>query len=170
MLRLHRFKHGYLLELYGGREMAGAGEVLTIVMLGGVLGAVGQGGRVVIGLKKRSDEEKSSPGSTDEFDATRLVVSLIIGFIAGVGAVFSIGLDAFTSIDIKLLVALAAAGYTGTDIIEGFLGRITSGSNNNTLVPAARTQNLAASLKLTPTPKLVSAAEFRKGLRPRHIA
>jgi hypothetical protein len=52
-----------------------------------------------------------------------LVVSLIIGFIAGVGAALTIGIDKLLKIDaqnIQLLLGIAATGYVGADFIEAF--------------------------------------------------
>jgi hypothetical protein len=106
--------------------MANANDVLSLVLLGGTMGMVGQGARAIIGLKKRSDSSRSAPADTEDFDPSRLVVSLIIGFIAGAGAILSIGLGVIQDVDIKLLLALAAAGYAGTDFIEGFVGNISS--------------------------------------------
>jgi putative chitinase len=103
-------------------------EVLGAVFLGGVMGLIGQGARTVIGLKKLHDENAAKgPNEQDSFIASRLVVSLFIGFIAGVAATLLLGLDKLADIkteDIDLLLGLAAAGYAGTDIIEAFVTRL----------------------------------------------
>lgn len=107
--------------------MASPGVVLEIFAVAGTAGMVGQVARALVGLKKRTYD--SAPGKADEFDAARLIVSLIIGSVAGIVTALSLGLDAFTSIDVKLLLALAAAGYSGSDVVEGLLGKITSNTS-----------------------------------------
>ena len=105
-------------------------EVLGALSLAGLMGMVGQGARAVIGLKKLNDANAAKdPSEADAFIASRLVVSLIIGFIAGVAAALALDLKklmALTGDDIGLLMGLAAAGYAGTDAIEGFVSRVGS--------------------------------------------
>lgn len=102
---------------------------LQIVALGGLMGAAGQGARTVIGLKKINDAAASAEvSSNDLFVASRLIVSLAIGAIAG-------GVAAITLIKVvagqppeataEQLFTLAAVGYAGTDAIEGFMSRIS---------------------------------------------
>lgn len=101
-----------------------ATELLGILTVSGLLGMVGQGARAVAGLKKLSDAaDAANASATDMFDASRLVVSLIIGFIAGVAAALTIGIDKLLIIDaqnIQLLLGIAAAGYIGGDFVEAF--------------------------------------------------
>lgn len=103
-------------------------SVLSALLLAGLMGMIGQGARVAIGLKKFAEEVKAAPpGEGDAFSAARLLVSLMIGFIAGVLAGLALGLDALVAIDassIKLLLGLAAAGYGGTDFIEGLFSQL----------------------------------------------
>lgn len=96
--------------------------LLTQLLLGGVLGAVGQGIRVVIGLKKEYDDVQMTGLAFDKaFSRSELGVSLIIGFVAGVLAYISlVGLDT-DLIDNNAVTALIGAGYAGTDFIEGFM-------------------------------------------------
>lgn len=92
------------------------------IILGGLLGMVGQGARVVVGLKKLNDEaaEKQKPFS-DLFSTSTLVVSLLIGFVAGVLALIGTsGIDT-ELIDKNTMLAIIGAGYAGTDFIEGFM-------------------------------------------------
>jgi hypothetical protein len=94
---------------------------LASVLLGVLLGALGQGARVVVGIKKQYDTA-SNPAinkSFDEwFDVKLLVISLFIGGIAGgLASVLIIGKD----MNVELLLGLIAAGYAGTDFIEGFM-------------------------------------------------
>jgi hypothetical protein len=77
-------------------------------------------------MKKLSDSAESANASAaDMFTASRMVVSLIIGFIAGVAAALAIGIDKLLKFDaqnVQLLLGIAAAGYVGTDFIEAFAG------------------------------------------------
>jgi hypothetical protein len=99
--------------------MATAGQVLTSLMLGGLLGIVGQAARAIVGLKRPIAESESD---FREFDAARLFIGFILGFVAGIVGVLLLGLDSFSTVDTKSILALAAFGYIGTDIIEGLLG------------------------------------------------
>jgi hypothetical protein len=93
---------------------------LNLVVLGMLLGAIGQGARAVVGIKKQFDLATGPSGKEwkEWFDLKRLVLSLIIGGIAGgLAAVFQID----SVISKQLLIGFAAAGYAGTDFIEGFM-------------------------------------------------
>jgi len=105
----------------------GVVEWLMIILLGGVMGAIGQGIRVVIGIKKLH-EDMAKDGKTlgDGFRGTTLVVSLLIGFIAG--ALAAITLVEGDKVERELLMGLLAAGYAGTDFIEGFMRKYLPGS------------------------------------------
>ncbi|ASC71285.1 hypothetical protein XM38_022370 [Halomicronema hongdechloris C2206] len=54
----------------------GAYEILAYLLLGALLGALGQGIRVIVGLKKKSDEHLTQPLRT-WFDPQRPVVELV---------------------------------------------------------------------------------------------
>lgn len=100
--------------------------ILTALFLAGLMGLVGQGARVVVGLKKLRDENlEQSPSEQDSFIASRLFVSLMIGFITGIAAGFLLGLPEIAKGGIEMLMGLAAAGYAGTDAIEAFTARLT---------------------------------------------
>lgn len=111
-----------------------ATDWLYLLVLGGILGIVGQGIRVVAGLKKVNDmalAEGKSFGSL--FDGSSLGLSLLIGFIAGALAI--IGMTGSTetvtpAIPLKkdLIVTIIGAGYAGTDFIEGFVKKRLPGS------------------------------------------
>lgn len=104
-----------------------ATDWVAIIVLGGILGVVGQGIRVVAGLKKvndRASAEGKNFGSL--FDGSSLALSLLIGFIAGALAMISMTGSAETatsaiSIEKDLVVTIIGAGYAGTDFIEGFV-------------------------------------------------
>ena len=104
---------------------------LQLILLGGIMGAMGQGARVVIGLKKLNDEVGAQasaalatgdtpPKTSDSIDVSRLLVSLLIGFIAGALAALTLNLPV-SGADTKPLFAFMAAGYAGTDFIEGIM-------------------------------------------------
>lgn len=106
---------------------------LHLILLGGIMGLMGQGVRVIIGLKKLNDEVGSKasaalatgdtqPKTSDSIDVSRLLVSLLIGFIAGALAALTLNLPLANG-DTKPLFAFMAAGYTGTDFIEGIMSR-----------------------------------------------
>ena len=116
---------------------------MSLLILGGVTGALGQVARVIVGLKKRYDETSFAGRSlTDEFDASKLFVSLVIGFTAGALAAVSIG-GADTTFDSEQLLGFAAAGYAGADFIEGIMRRSVpgqagqAGSGTSSTVPPA---------------------------------
>ncbi len=95
---------------------------IMLILLGGILGMVGQGIRTIIGLKKLHDEAvKLQKKFTELFTPSALWTGLFIGFVAGVLAMFgSAGFDAEV-IDKNTMMTVMAAGYAGTDFIEGFI-------------------------------------------------
>jgi hypothetical protein len=96
-------------------------EVLSTLILCGFMGALGQGVRAAVGLKSAATIGAQNPGQQAEFDAAYFTLSLMIGFTAGILAGLAIGLQKFAKIDPsdpKMLLAIIAAGYAGTDFIE----------------------------------------------------
>lgn len=101
----------------------GACDALCYILLGAVLGAVGQSIRVIVGLKKKFDEASlEGKPVKDWFELRHLLVSLLIAFVIGsIAGVLGV-LDLFgKEITKETLVALIAIGYSGTDFIEGFM-------------------------------------------------
>ncbi len=92
-------------------------EIVLFIILGIILGMVGQGARAVVGIKKRYD--KVSESREDWFDAKLLMISLMIGGIAG--ALGAIALLDRRVTDRQTLLTLITIGYAGTDFIEGFM-------------------------------------------------
>ena len=84
---------------------------------------IGQGIRVVAGLKKVNDQasaEGKSFGSL--FETSKLFLSLLIGFIAGALAIIGVtGSAGDVNPTKELIVTIIGAGYAGTDFIEGFI-------------------------------------------------
>jgi hypothetical protein len=115
------FYLGILMDIIGD-TMEIAVAILYIV-LGVILGAVGQGARAVIGIKKAADEAATTNKKIDEwFDVKRFLFSLIIGAIAGCLAAILL-LEA--PVNQELMLGLVAAGYAGTDFIEGLISKYT---------------------------------------------
>lgn len=116
-------------------------EWLQIVGLGALLGAIGQGARTVVGLKKVNDAASEANGSVrDMIETSRLLVSLAIGAIAGALAAIST-VENVAGIGTQQIVALIGAGYAGADFVEGFMARARPGDGNTSgaAVPASAT-------------------------------
>ena len=100
-----------------------AWTVLSYLLWGGFLGVVGQGIRIVVGLKKKYDESvRSGKKWEDIFDARQLWISLLIAFLIGIiagvlGVINYMGKE----INKEFLFTLIGIGYAGTDFIEGFI-------------------------------------------------
>lgn len=94
--------------------------VLESVALGLLLGATGQGIRVIVGMKKLYDNAaNNNQGIADVFDVRQFGISFVIGAVAGICAVFGL-LATNSPFDVRSLLGLVAAGYAGADFIEGF--------------------------------------------------
>lgn len=97
---------------------------LQLIALGGVVGALGQGVRMVVGFKKLHDATSGSNlGISDLVAMDRLLVPIGIGFVAGALAAASTITD-LAHISGQQILAIAAAGYAGADFIEGFMSRV----------------------------------------------
>jgi len=98
---------------------------MQLLGLGGLAGALGQGARTIVGLKKTNDAAGAANVSTREMiDGSRMIVSLAIGFIAGALAAIGI-VDDLSVIPAEQIFALTAAGYAGADFIEGLISRVS---------------------------------------------
>ena len=124
-------------------------QVIGALLLAGFMGALGQGIRAVIGLKQLADQNANAPpGTADTFQAARLAVSLMIGFIAGAfsGLALLNQLTQVSPTNYQTLLGLIAVGYAGTDAIEGFMSTYLPG-RIPTIPPAAdvvpRLQNIS---------------------------
>jgi len=94
-------------------------QTLGYLAVAGLLGIVGQGIRVCLGLKKLSDQAVNSEADMpDLFDARRLLISLLIGALAAILASIVL-IDHSQELNSNLLLEFAAAGYSGSDFIEG---------------------------------------------------
>jgi predicted chitinase len=102
----------------------GAAAVLALLLLYGLMGLVGQAARAAVGLKTMTSSAETAPNQQTEFNAAYLLISLMIGFVAGVLAGFGLSLPPVIVdgvIQVKILLGVAAAGYAGTDFIENSL-------------------------------------------------
>lgn len=102
-------------------EAQSALDWLTLLGLGLVAGAIGQVARAIVGLKKLADKE----GTDDMFSrlsTKRLVFSMVLGAAAGCLAAGVSGMRS-SGVTPEQLAALFAAGYAGSDFIEGFISR-----------------------------------------------
>ena len=131
--------------------------IFLALLLGGLMGMIGQGIRAVAGLKKMNvDAQNQGTTAQDLFMASRLIVSLIIGFIAGVIAASTMlsKLIAMTSGDISILFGIAAAGYAGTDFIEAMAPTIVGAAGKPaTPNPAAAAPSLSQNAPAAATPQ-----------------
>jgi hypothetical protein len=114
-------------------------QVLINLLLCGLLGLIGQGIRVIVGLKKLHEEavdqttlalpeagsQTTKAVYDDLFDARKLWLSLFIGFMAGCLASLARTDTEFTR---EVQLAIIAAGYSGTDFIEGIFKKLLPGS------------------------------------------
>jgi hypothetical protein len=95
-----------------------AADYLTLILLGGILGMVGQGIRVIVGIKKVNDAKDSD----NPLKYQRTIMSLFIAFsIGGIAGVLAAIGSMEAPIDKATIIAFLTAGYAGTDFIEGFM-------------------------------------------------
>lgn len=112
---------------------------ITLILFGGLLGALGQGLRSVVGLKKLRDSVgDDSAAYADAFSASRLIVTVFVGFVTGALTVltFSDQLQAMSASK-EMVLSVIAAGYAGTDTIEGLASKIPLKKNSAGTRPAS---------------------------------
>lgn len=132
-------------------------ELIYAVALCGIMGMVGQVIRVAVGMKKVYDKAADQgSGMPDLFETSRLSISLLMGFAVGVISmllldgqeILSAANETSAPIDRtdpeavksaeaaakaakdavkELLIGVAAAGYAGTDAVEGLFKRYLPG-------------------------------------------
>lgn len=103
---------------------------VTLILLGGYLGSLGQSLRIVVGLKKakRTAVELNLPLKA-VLDGRLLLRSLMTGFAGGALTLLVLqdeGLnDALGRVELSsgLMMAAVVAGYVGADLFEGLLRR-----------------------------------------------
>jgi len=115
--------------------------LLEVLILGGLMGLLGQGARAVVGLKGMADSARARDLTpNDLFEAARLIVSLLIGFLVGLAAalIYIKTTDPLKEPVWQVLIGFAASGYVGVDFLEGFISQYLSPS-----APAPTVQKLA---------------------------
>jgi hypothetical protein len=100
---------------------------LEIVVLGIIFGGLGQGARTIVGIKKLNDYADDTNPLSALIDGIRLLISFGIGGVAGAFAAVTLITDFTKSVPAEQLFAIAAAGYSGSDFIEGFISRVSGG-------------------------------------------
>jgi hypothetical protein len=129
-------------------------QLLAALMVGGLMGLLGQGARTVVGMKNMiADANSQGLDQDDVFRAARLLFSLLIGFLVGIAAAIMIGPDKLVTppIALQTLLGIAAAGYAGTDFIEGFISKFLPGATADKVANRAKLTSLVApAKKLTP--------------------
>jgi len=114
-------------------------EWIQVLGFGALLGASGQILRVVAGLKKLNDEANQKGVAVgDLFATSQLVVSILIGAVAGLLGAISLGVDPKAAIPVEKLSSLLGIGYAGSDFIEAFMlraAKTTSGTPGALLSP-----------------------------------
>jgi len=127
-------------------------DIINVIAAGGLLGILGQGIRMAVGLKKHSDVNAQKEGQAEPVDGSRLLISIFIGFIAG--ALFLLIRGVPKEMNNEFVFSVIAAGYSGTDFIEGlfktYLSKLNPGKENTTTATPTPTP--------TPTPAPVTTA------------
>ncbi|MGC3996415.1 MAG: N-acetylmuramoyl-L-alanine amidase [Anaeromyxobacter sp.] len=114
-----------------------ANEWITQFFLGALFGALGLGIRIVVGLKKVNDAAlHAGKKLSDEFSASTLLTSLLIGMVAGVLGTLTTQID-LQAISRENVVLLIAVGYAGADFIEGFVRKNLPGPAGGAALAAA---------------------------------
>lgn len=134
-----------------------ANQLITVLLLGGLLGMCGQGIRVIAGLKKGYDKAAANGlNFKDHFDPRSLMVSLFIGFTAGVLAVLAL-MNKINpnNLQSETVMALLGAGYGGADFIEAFMSRTQAaalpGAGTTDITPTASAGDAAIAAQCDPT-------------------
>jgi hypothetical protein len=98
--------------------------IINSVLAGGLLGALGQGVRTAVGLKKFNEENTANAAANkpaEEFSVSRMVISIFIGFVAGALGMIVKGYGKEPNADLptETIITIIAIGYSGADFIEG---------------------------------------------------
>ena len=132
------------MTLVKGRADDGAGERsdrrehTPRTLLCGLLGVLGQGVRAIVGLKNAGSLNSTTPAEQAEFSLAYLVLSLMIGFIAGILAGIALNLENIITVDPgnwKLMLGIAGSGYVGADFIENTMSVVIPGTRRATRSP-----------------------------------
>ena len=94
-------------------------EWLTYLLLAFALGTAGQLVRVAVGFKKMHDKNLATNTKTT-FDSKKFWTSIVLGAMAGLVTAV-VKWQGNSQIDPDFIFTLMAAGYAGSDIIEGLI-------------------------------------------------
>jgi hypothetical protein len=101
--------------------------LLEILIIGALMGILGQGARAIIGLKGMADTAQAQGlNPNDLFEAGRLLVSFLIGIVVGLASVLvylKSGGSATADPSWQIMLAWAVSAYAGTDFLEGFIAQ-----------------------------------------------
>src|SRR5271163_1773216 len=131
------------------------GSILLALLLCGLLGVLGQGVRAIVGLKNAGSLNSTTPTEQAEFSLAYLVLSLMIGFIAGILAGIALNLENIITVDPsnwKLLLGIAGSGYIGADFIENTMSVVIPGTRR------AATKAPPPPVPIPPPPAIVPPA------------
>jgi len=117
--------------------------ILGPLLLGGLLGMIGQSIRIIIGLKKTYETSQQEHVSVKSLlDTRQLVISLLIGFVAGCLITllrFDFGRPAPFIWSRDRIIEVIAVGYAGTDFIEGIMKKYLPSTDTAAAPPATTT-------------------------------
>src|SRR5271166_4610975 len=117
---------------------------------------LGQGVRAIVGLKNAGSLNSTTPTEQAEFSLAYLVLSLMIGFIAGILAGIALNLETIIAVDPsnwKLLLGIAGSGYIGADFIENTMSVVIPGTKAaRTGPPSSPVSPPPAQAPVPPTP------------------
>lgn len=100
-----------------------AGDWIQLLTLAGLAGGAGQCMRAIVEIKKAHDVSSTAGGAvTDTIDLKQMLISLVIGAVAGVLAAMALDVSV-GQITAQQVLTFMAAGYAGADFIEGFMSR-----------------------------------------------
>lgn len=94
---------------------------ISVVVVGALMGVLGQAICALLGLKKAGDAASLHGIFLERIEFTRLTISLFIGAVAGMIA--AIAITPGSPMSREALLSLAAAGYAGADFVEGLMAR-----------------------------------------------
>jgi hypothetical protein len=111
-------------------------KLIEVIITGGLLGMLGQGIRIIVGIKKIQEQNAVaalSLAAPTELQNSRIIYSLFIGFVAG-----ALGLlveknpeSLFKMENNEMIVMLIAIGYAGADFIEGIFKKYMPQTTTN---------------------------------------
>ena len=105
-------------------------QFLINLLIGVLLGSIGQIARAAIGIKKENDKADATTKIGQLIDGRQLAISLLYGAAAGgIAAVLMDGAKlAAILTDKSVALTMIGAGYAGADFLEGIITKATGES------------------------------------------